>query len=181
MSVFPDAGALRAPRSLNDLLLYRLSRAARAGGGMVTRMVEGGFGITRREWGMIGTLAEVGEITPSALAQRLDLDRVRTSRGLRSLTEKKLVERRQDTEDRREVHVRLSPSGRQLFGELFPRVASLNTELLDGIDAAHIEIFLQCLRRLEVRGTELSAQGVVPEKADRRAGGTRHHWPKRGN
>ncbi|MDP9990320.1 DNA-binding MarR family transcriptional regulator [Variovorax boronicumulans] len=180
MSVFPDAGALRAPRSLDDLLLYRLSRAARAGSGMVTRMVEGGFGITRREWGMIGTLAEVGEITPSALAQRLDLDRVRTSRGLRSLTEKKLVERRQDTEDRREVHVRLSSSGRQLYRELFPRVASLNSELLDGIDAAHIDIFLQCLRRLEVRGTELSAQGVVPEKADRRAGGTRHHWPKRG-
>jgi DNA-binding MarR family transcriptional regulator len=179
MPAFPDAGALRAPRSLDDLLLYRLSRAARAGSGMATRMVEGGFGITRREWGMIGTLAEVGEITPSALAERLDLDRVRTSRGLRSLTDKKLVERRQDAEDRREVHVRLSPSGLQLFGELFPRIASLNTELLDGIDAAHIEIFLQCLRRLESRGTELSAQGVVPEKADRRAGGTRHHWPKR--
>jgi DNA-binding MarR family transcriptional regulator len=180
MPAFPDAGALRAPRSLDDLLLYRLSRAARAGSGMATRMVEGGFGITRREWGMIGTLAEVGEITPSALAERLDLDRVRTSRGLRSLTDKKLVERRQDTEDRREVHVRLSPSGRQLFGELFPRIARLNTELLDGMDAAHIEIFLQCLRRLESRGTELSAQGVVPEKADRRSGGTRHHWPKRG-
>jgi DNA-binding MarR family transcriptional regulator len=180
MPAFPDAGALRAPRSLDDLLLYRLSRAARAGSGMATRMVEGGFGITRREWGMIGTLAEVGEITPSALAERLNLDRVRTSRGLRSLTDKKLVERRQDTEDRREVHVRLSPSGRQLFGELFPRIARLNTELLDGMDAAHIEIFLQCLRRLESRGTELSAQGVVPEKADRRSGGTRHHWPKRG-
>ncbi|SFQ02272.1 MarR family winged helix-turn-helix transcriptional regulator [Variovorax sp. 770b2] len=180
MPAFPDAGALRAPRSLDDLLLYRLSRAARAGSGMATRMVEGGFGITRREWGMIGTLAEVGEITPSALAERLDLDRVRTSRGLRSLTDKKLVERRQDAEDRREVHVRLSPSGRQLFGELFPRIARLNTELLDGMDAAHIEIFLQCLRRLESRGTELSAQGVVPEKADRRSGGTRHHWPKRG-
>jgi DNA-binding MarR family transcriptional regulator len=180
MPAFPDAGALCAPRSLDDLLLYRLSRAARAGSGMATRMVEGGFGITRREWGMIGTLAEVGEITPSALAERLNLDRVRTSRGLRSLTDKKLVERRQDTEDRREVHVRLSPSGRQLFGELFPRIARLNTELLDGMDAAHIEIFLQCLRRLESRGTELSAQGVVPEKADRRSGGTRHHWPKRG-
>jgi len=180
MQAFPDAGALRAPRSLDDLLLYRLSRAARAGSGMATRLVEGGFGITRREWGMIGMLAQTGEIMPSALAERLDLDRVRTSRGLRSLFEKKLVERRQDAEDRREVHVRLSPSGRQLFGELFPRIASLNTELLEGIDAAHIDIFLQCLRRLEVRGTELSAQGVVPEKADRRSGGTRHRWPKRG-
>jgi len=39
---FPDAAALRAPRSLEDLLLYRLARAMRAGSGMATRLVEGG-------------------------------------------------------------------------------------------------------------------------------------------
>lgn len=59
MQAFPDAQALRAPRSLDDLLLYRLSRAMRAGSGMATRLVEGGFGITHREWGMIGMLAQI--------------------------------------------------------------------------------------------------------------------------
>jgi DNA-binding MarR family transcriptional regulator len=179
MQAFPDAGALRAPRSLDDLLLYRLSRAARAGSGMATRLVEGGFGITRREWGMIATLAQEGEMTSSMLATHLHLDRVRTSRGLRSLVEKKLVERRQDSEDRREVHVRLSASGQQLFGQLFPRIAGLNTDLLEGIAPAHLEIFLQCLRHLELRGGELVAQGAIMEKADRRSGGTRHRWPER--
>jgi DNA-binding MarR family transcriptional regulator len=180
LQAFPDAAALLAPRSLDDLLLYRLSRAARAGAGMATRLVEGGFGITRREWGMIGTLAQTGEITPSALSEQLNLDRVRTSRGLRSLVEKQLVERRRDAEDRREVHVRLSPAGRQLYDGLFPRIADLNTGLLDGLEPAHIEVLLQCLQRLEQRGGALSAQGMVPEKADRRSGGTRHRWPKRG-
>ncbi|MET3498263.1 MarR family winged helix-turn-helix transcriptional regulator [Variovorax boronicumulans] len=180
MQAFPDADALRAPSSLNDLLMYRLSRAMRAGNGMATRMVEGGFGITRREWGMIATLAQEGEITSSTLALHLHLDRVRTSRGLRSLVEKQLVERRQDSLDRREVHVRLSASGVQLFGKLFPRIAGLNTDLLAGLPPAHIEIFLQCLQHLEHRGSELIAQGAVVEKADRRAGGTRHRWPERG-
>ncbi|MDP9607654.1 DNA-binding transcriptional regulator, MarR family [Variovorax sp. YR750] len=177
---FPDAGALRAPRSLDDLLLYRMARAVRAGSGMATRLVEGGFGITRREWGMIATLAQEGEMTSSALAAQLHLDRVRTSRGLRSLVEKKLVHRRQNAEDRREVHVRLSASGQQLFGGLFPRIAGLNTELLEGIAPADMEAFLRCLRHLEQRGEELLAQGVVAEKADRRSGGTRHRWPERG-
>lgn len=179
MQAFPDAGALRAPRSLDDLLLYRLSRAMRAGSGMATRLVEGGFGITRREWGMIATLAQEGEMTSSTLAMHLHLDRVRTSRGLRSLVEKKLVERRQDSEDRREVHVRLSASGQQLFGQLFPRIAGLNTGLLEGIAPAHLDIFLQCLQHLEQRGGELVAQGAIAEKADRRSGGTRHRWPER--
>jgi DNA-binding MarR family transcriptional regulator len=179
MQAFPDAAALRAPSALTDLLLYRLARAMRAGSGMATRLVEGGFGITRREWGMIATLAQEGEMTSSTLATHLNLDRVRTSRGLRSLVEKKLVERRQDAEDRREVHVRLSDSGLQLFGQLFPRIAGLNTGLLEGIEPAHLDIFLQCLRHLEQRGDELIAQGAIAEKADRRSGGTRHRWPER--
>lgn len=180
MQAFPDADALRAPRSLDDLLLYRLARAMRAGSGMATRLVEGGFGITRREWGMIATLAQEGEMTSSTLATHLHLDRVRTSRGLRSLVEKKLVERRQDSEDRREVHVRLSASGQQLFGQLFPRIAGLNTGLLEGIAPADLDVFLRCLQHLEQRGSVLVAQGAVAEKADRRSGGTRHRWPQRG-
>ncbi len=168
MPAFPDAGALRAPRSLDDLLLYRLSRAVRASSSMATRLVEGGFGITHREWGMIGMLAQIGEVTPSAFAERLHLDRVRTSRGLRSLFEKKLVERRQNADDRREVHVRLSPAGHQLFGELFPRIANLNIDLLDGIDAAHIDVLLQCLRQLDAQQSLVNATAESYRLSDAR-------------
>ncbi|MDH6167905.1 DNA-binding MarR family transcriptional regulator [Variovorax boronicumulans] len=164
MRDFPDAVALRTPRSIDDLLLYRIWRAARASNGMVTRMIEGGFGITRRELGMMGVLVEMGEITASQFAEHLDLDRASASIALRSLTGKKLVERRQDSEDRRLVHVRLSPSGRQLFDELLPRLSHLDVDLLDGIDAAHLEVFLDCLERLEMRGDELDARRIAREK-----------------
>ncbi|MDP9990353.1 DNA-binding MarR family transcriptional regulator [Variovorax boronicumulans] len=178
MQALPDTTALRAPRALDDLLLYRLWNATRSSRAMATRIVEGGFGITHREWGMIGMLAQVGEIRPSALAEQLQLDRVRTSRGLRSLFEKRLIERRQNADDGREVHVQLSDAGQQLFEELFPRIAGLNVDLLEGLDAEHHHILLQCLYQLESRGNALNAQRAVPEKADRRAGGTRHHWSR---
>ncbi|MBT2337222.1 MarR family transcriptional regulator [Variovorax paradoxus] len=178
MQPFPDTTALRAPRALNDLLLYRVWRATRAGMAMATRIVEGGFGITHREWGMIGMLAQVGEIRSSALAEQLQLDRVRTSRGLRSLFEKRLIERRKDTDDGREVHVQLSAAGRQLFEDLFPRIAALNIDLLEDIDAEHHDVLLECLRQLESCSNALSARGAVQEKADRRSGGTRRHWPR---
>jgi DNA-binding MarR family transcriptional regulator len=178
MRAFPDTTALRAPRALDDLLLYRLWRAMRAGSGMATRIAEGGFGITHREWGMIGMLAQVGEIGPSALAVQLQLDRVSTSRGLRSLCEKGLIERRQDSEDGREVHVRLSETGRQLFDDMFPRISALNIDLLEGLDAEHHDIFLHCLRELELHSTALNARFAVSEKANRRSGGTRHRWSR---
>ncbi len=178
MQAFPDTTALRAPRTLNDLLLYRLWHATRASKAMATRIVEGGFGITHREWGMIGMLAQVGEIRPSALAEELQLDRVSTSRGLRSLLEKRLIERRQNAEDGREVHVQLSAAGRQLFDNLFPHIASLNVTLLEGIDAEHHAVFLECLRQLESHGNAMNARYAASEKVDRRSGGTRHYWPR---
>ena len=178
MNDFPDITLLRAPRVLDDLLLFRVWRTMRACSGMAIRIVEGGFGITHREWGMIGMLAQVGEIRPSVLAERMQLDRVRTSRGLRSLFEKRLIERRQHADDRRAVHVQLSATGKQLFEELFPRIAGLNIDLLNGLDEESHETFLACLRQLELRGHELNAKGAVPERADRRSGGTRHHWPR---
>jgi DNA-binding MarR family transcriptional regulator len=165
MRTFPDAVALRTPQSLDDLLLYRIWRAACASNGMVTRMIEGGFGVTRRELGMIGVLEELGEIPASKFAEHLHLDRASASLALRSLTEKKLVQRRQDTEDGRIVHVRLSPSGHQLFDDLFPRLTRLNVDLLDGIDVAHLEVFLDCLQGLELRGGELNARGPEHELA----------------
>lgn len=48
--------------SIEDLLLYRLGRLASVGGAMVVRLCEGGYGITRREWAVIGQLYEGGSL-----------------------------------------------------------------------------------------------------------------------
>ena len=55
-----DQGAAppwRQPSELDDLFLYHLARLMSSAGTMVVRLREGGFGITRREWRMIGLLA----------------------------------------------------------------------------------------------------------------------------
>ncbi|WP_307606438.1 MarR family winged helix-turn-helix transcriptional regulator [Variovorax boronicumulans] len=181
MRALADTTEPSAPRVLDDLLLHRLWRALRPGSKLAACIVEERHGITHREWGLVGMLAQIGEIRPSELSERMKLDRVRTSRALRGLFDKALVERRQDTDDRREVHVQLSAAGRQLYEDVFPRIADLNTGLLDGLDERHHDVLLECLRRVELRSLELNAQDAVPEKADRRAGGTRRHWPRNAN
>jgi len=165
--------ALLAPQCLDDLLMYRLARVVRASGGMVTRLVEGGFGITRREWGVIASLYPLQDIISSALAERLQLDRVRTSRTLQGLLKKGLVACRRDDADKRVVHVSLTEPGRRLYEQLFPRIAQLNTELLAAIAPAHVGVLAQCLQQLESQGRAMSAMGRVTDKADRRAGADR--------
>lgn len=74
--------------SIDDLLLYRLSRLSSVAGAMVVRLCEGGYGITRREWGVVAQLYENGSLPPSALAERMHRDRARTSRTLTALGKK---------------------------------------------------------------------------------------------
>ena len=160
-----DAGA--APRRpLDDLLLYRLSRLLAVAGSMVIRLCEGRFGITRREWRLIATLASRGELGSSQLAEHAQLDRARTSKAVGSLVAKKLVSRVARAGDRRHVQLRLTDSGQALYDELFPLVTAINAELMGALDAGEAERFDAALHRLQERAERMVAQAVLP-KADR--------------
>ena len=127
--------ALRDPAALDDLLLYRLSRLLAVGGSMVIRLCEGRFGITRREWRVIARLAEEEELLSSELAERIQLDRARTSRAVTSLVAKKLVRRQAGTSDRRHARLALTDKGRALYAALFPLVCEINRGLLSPLSA----------------------------------------------
>lgn len=153
-------------RPLDDLLLYRLSRLLSVAGSMVIRICEGRFGITRREWRLIATLASRGELSSSGLAEHAQLDRARTSKAVGSLVGKGLVARSHPQGDRRQVLLRLTERGRDLYDELFPLVAQINAELLGVLDDAAAAQLDESLARLQGHAERMVAQAVLP-KADR--------------
>jgi DNA-binding MarR family transcriptional regulator len=161
---------LTDPQRLNDLLLFRLSRISSAAGAAVVRLCEGGHGITRREWRLLAQLADAGgPLTPSTLAERVQLDRARTSRALSSLVAKALVSRHLRAGDHRFAQVTLTPTGHALHAALFPQVAAINRRLLDGLDAAQVEALQALLDHLDQQAAQ-----AVPEadglRADRHRG-----------
>ncbi|NNU42723.1 MarR family winged helix-turn-helix transcriptional regulator [Ramlibacter montanisoli] len=101
--------SLADPRTVDDLLNYRLSRLFAASGAMVIRLCEGKYGITRREWRLIALLAAHGAMSPSDLAARAHLERARTSRHITELTARKLIRRVPVPEDGRRAQVDLTP------------------------------------------------------------------------
>jgi DNA-binding MarR family transcriptional regulator len=165
----PAACRLGQPQSLDDVLLYRLSRLLASAGGMVIRICEGSFGITRREWTLIALLAREDELLSSELAQRAQLDRARTSRAITSLVGKKLLRRHARPADRRQAALALTDSGRALYQSLYPLVLDLNRELLAALPAPAVEGLDQALQALQARAVTLAAQAELP-KADRRRG-----------
>lgn len=160
-----DGGA----RPLDDLLLYRLSRLLSVAGGMVIRLCEGRFGITRREWRLIATLASRGELGSSQLAEHAQLDRARTSKAVSSLVGKQLVSRTQAGSDRRHVALRLTPAGLAVYEALFPLVSQINEQLLAVLGADREQAFDAMMAELQARAEQMVAQAALP-KADRRRG-----------
>lgn len=161
---------LRQPSGLDDLLLYKLSRLLAVAGSMVIRLCEGRFGITRREWRVIARLAQEQELLSSELAERIQLDRARTSRAVSSLVAKKLVRRQVGAADRRHAHLALTEKGRALHRALFPLVCEINQSLLAPLSAEDVRHLDGMLEQLQSRATQLVDAAELP-KADRRRGG----------
>lgn len=161
---------LRHPQSLGDLLIYRLGRLYATAGAMTLRVCEGEFGIARREWRLLAVLGEAGELRPSELATRAELDRARTSRALTGLQAKGLVERRAVPSDRRSALVGLTAQGRTLHARMMPRVAAINGAILADLDEDTVAALDGLLDALQQKATQLLGSSAWP-KADRRRGG----------
>ncbi|MFC5499458.1 MarR family winged helix-turn-helix transcriptional regulator [Caenimonas terrae] len=161
------------PATVEDLLNFRLSRLLESSGSMVTRLCEGRYGITRREWRLICILAAQGPMSPSQLAERAHLERARISRHVGDLVAKKLVDRVGLAGDKRRASVALNARGRQLHGELFPQSVHFHKLVLEVLAPAERAAFDLALSRLTQAADRISASQATGEKADRRHGGSR--------
>jgi len=169
--------SLLHPERLEDLLNYRLQRLHAASGAPVVRLLEGRFGITRREWRLLGTLADQGPTSPSQLALDLQLDRARTSRAIGMLQQRGLLRRETQRGDARRATVTLTPDGQRLFETVFPLIAQINAQIVSALDEGALALLDLSLRRLTDRALRLNQLLVRDAKADRRAGGSRRLRP----
>jgi DNA-binding MarR family transcriptional regulator len=161
------------PATVDDLLNYRLSCLLASSGAMVTRLCEGRYGITRREWRLIALLAAHGAMSPSELSESAHLERARVSRHVSELVAKKLLARVPLDDDKRRARVELTERGQALYDELFPQSVRFNNEVLQALGASELAAFDAALRRLSEVAERLSSSHPVAEKADRRHGGSR--------
>ena len=157
--------------SVDDLLLYRMSRFSSAAGAMVVRLCEGGYGITRREWGVIAKLYGQQGLLPSELAEQMHRDRARTSRTVTALLGKGLIERVALPSDRRSVRISLTASGQRLYEALMPQVQAINGQILSALSSDEAAQFDGLLERLQAQTQALQGQlhPVLP-KTQRRLG-----------
>lgn len=163
----PMPARLSTSESVDDLLLQRISRLLATAGGMVTRICEGRFGITRREWRMLAFLVKEQGIPPSRLAQRAQLDRARTSRAITSLVGKQLVARTPKPGNRREAVLTVTDKGRQVHDTMQPLAVDINHRLAAALAPQDAERLDHMLDQLQACADAMPATADLP-KANRR-------------
>ncbi|MEY4121755.1 MAG: HTH-type transcriptional regulator MhqR [Pseudomonadota bacterium] len=148
--------------SVDDLLLFRLGLLSAEAGAMVVRLCEGRHGITRREWRLLGLLYGHEGVPPSTLAERVHLDRARTSRAISTLVKKQLVTRTTSPSDRRGARLALTEAGVRLYQTLMPEVQDINRRILGVLSPEDMVQLDNLLARLHVSAQALKHE-IAPE------------------
>ena len=165
--------SLEKPKRLDELLNYRLARLLALSSAPGIRLFEGGYGVSRREWSLVGMVAVHGPMSPSELAALAHLDRPRVSRVISQLVAKGLLARSDLPNDRRRARVAITPPGLKLYEEVFPQVARINKAVLRALTTDQLAVFDQALHVLTRSAEELVRTTPVTVKAARHLGGRR--------
>ncbi|NYT58241.1 winged helix-turn-helix transcriptional regulator [Alcaligenaceae bacterium] len=158
--------------TLDEMLMFKLYRAWAAGNPIFTRLCEGRFNITRREWRLLAIAGQYDSLTSTQLAHVAALDAPRTSRAVGSLCSKGLLERSRDLYDARTVHISVTKRGLNLYREIMPLVASLNDVIFQDLGAEEVQALGVMLDRIVSRAGRMIEDDLVKERTHRsRPGG----------
>ncbi|MEO8113892.1 MAG: MarR family transcriptional regulator [Phenylobacterium sp.] len=101
-------------------------------------------GVSAGQWRFLRVLWREDGLTQRELSRRVGMREPTTVTAVKSLEKSGLVRRKQSEEDRRKIHVFLTPKAKGLQATLAPCVAEVNEIAIQGLDPREVEV----LRRL---------------------------------
>ena len=96
-------------------------------------------GVSAGQWRFLRVLWEQDDITQRELSDRVGIKEATTVRAVQNLERAGLATRSPCTEDRRKVHIKLTPRARRLRDKLIPMVVAVNEQALEGVSERDIE------------------------------------------
>jgi DNA-binding MarR family transcriptional regulator len=120
-------------------------------------------GVTSGAWYFLRVLWEEDGLTARELAQRLGMQEPTAVIALRGMEQAGWITRTRSEDDRRKMHVHLTPAGRALRERLLPEARAVITEATRGLTAKERATLLALLRR-----ARSNLQGAQPLPATRR-------------
>ncbi len=148
---------------LQSFLPYRCANLAERVSVALSRIYVDQFGVSIAEWRILATLAEHDQLRAQQIGVLTNMDKVRVSRAVSSLQDKKLLLKTPCEQDSRAMDLRLSPGGKRLYKRIVPRALAWEKSLAEPLSSAEMATLFQLLDKLDARVEQLE-QSAAPER-----------------
>ena len=134
---------------LTQFIPFRLNRLAQGVSDHLAEVYKHKFGLEIPEWRVIATVGPMWSCTAQHIADTTRMHKTRVSRAIANLVKRDLIERTSNADDRREMELRLTKSGRAMYTELVPLALERERALLASLNEEELRSFNEALDRLE--------------------------------
>ncbi len=105
-------------------------------------------GVNEQQWRVIRVLGEAGALDATQVAERANILAPSLTRMIKTLTERGLIERARDADDRRRLLLAIAPAGRDLLRRVSPDSARIFAELEGRFGKDRVEDLMDLLDAL---------------------------------
>ena len=150
-----------APASPDDRLRldafvpFRLSYTSNLVSDRIAKTYVALFGLSIPEWRLVAVIAEGEGVTQAAIGARTRMDKVTVSRAAIALTERGLLQRAGNPDDRRSHLLTLTEAGRTLYAAVAPKALELERRIFESFPADELARFVETLRRIDAAALSL--------------------------
>ena len=142
-------GGAPAPFALEEFLPHRLSVVSARAHRLFARAYAERAGLSVAEWQVLTVLARSGDLCATDVARQAAMDKVKVSRAVRSLLERRLLRRAEDRRDRRVRRLAITALGRRTQAGVTPLAHALESEMLGPLSAEDRDRLRSALSRLD--------------------------------
>src|SRR5438874_4555759 len=143
-------GAILARLDLFKFVPFRLNRLAAEVSNALSVEYQERYGLDIPEWRVLATLGFRNDACSAQyIAHCTRTHKSTISRAVTSLMQRKLVERVENADDRREFRLQMTAKGKTLYEELIPRLLRREQEILSCLSTQERKDFANLLGKIE--------------------------------
>lgn len=129
---------------------FRLNRLAAEVSNALSEEYQARYGLDIPEWRVMATLGFRDDACSAQfIAQCTRTHKSTISRAVTTLLAREMIERVENSDDRRAFELRLSPKGKALYDELIPRLLAKEHDILSCLTAQERSNFASALDKVE--------------------------------
>ena len=159
----PASDPKSAPLKLEQFLPYQLTLMATLVSQALSSVYARRYNIGVPEWRVLVTLGQHGTLTGKIIGARTQMHKTKVSRAVAVLEKRKLLSRRTNRADMRELFLSLTAAGRAMYEELAPHALDFAHRLTEILTPSDRAAFDRVVRLITERSAQLVAQSAAPD------------------